>query len=73
MYLVVPDYALYEHQHWPSRYNQDHKHSFSLTLTRENVKRNNHWHIDDDIKPLFNKHGMEIFLHNCRTGIMIIP
>lgn len=30
LYFVVPDYALFEGGEWPSRYNGDHKHSFSL-------------------------------------------
>lgn len=30
MYIVVPDYDLYEHCQWPSRFNGDHKWSFSL-------------------------------------------
>lgn len=43
MLLFVPDYCLYEHLTWPSRYNPDHKATFSLTLTRAKVGRNNHW------------------------------
>lgn len=30
MLIVVPDFVLYEHQQWPSRFNDDHKASFSL-------------------------------------------
>lgn len=30
LYFVVPDYELYEDQVWPSRFNPDHKASFSL-------------------------------------------
>src|ERR1700745_3871055 len=30
LYLVVPDYELYEKGRWPSRFNPDHKASFSL-------------------------------------------
>lgn len=30
LYVVVPDYLLYERKNWPSRYNGDHKASFSL-------------------------------------------
>src|SRR5260370_26038229 len=26
--VLPPDYELYEHRHWPSRYNPDHKHAF---------------------------------------------
>jgi len=28
--ITVPDEELYEHLHWPSRYNSDHKWSFTL-------------------------------------------
>lgn len=30
MIVVVPDFMLYEQFQWPSRYNSDHKHRFSL-------------------------------------------
>lgn len=47
LYIVVPDYALYEHLGWPSKGNPDHKYSFSLDLTREQVGRTNHYHLKD--------------------------
>jgi predicted SAM-dependent methyltransferase len=28
---LIPDYILYEQKHWPSIYNSDHKHSFSIS------------------------------------------
>ncbi len=45
LYFVVPDFLLYEKLCFPSRYNSDHKHTFSLTshLIRAQVKRDNHW------------------------------
>lgn len=43
LYIVVPDYTLYEQHSWPSRYNGDHKHSFSMHLERTSVDRINHW------------------------------
>lgn len=47
VYVVVPDYTLYEHHRWPSVYNGEHKHSFSLWLTPEKVRRQNHWLIGE--------------------------
>lgn len=47
LYIVVPDFGLYEKFHWPSLYNPDHKWTFSLKLTRRDVGRDNHFHIGD--------------------------
>jgi hypothetical protein len=30
--ITVPDFDLYEHTNWPSRFNGDHKHSFTLNV-----------------------------------------
>jgi hypothetical protein len=43
IYVVVPDFELYEHGGWPSRYNENHRHTFSLTVERERTGRYNHW------------------------------
>lgn len=43
LYIVVPDYLLYEHMQWPSRFNPDHKQSFSGVFSRKLVQRGNHW------------------------------
>jgi SAM-dependent methyltransferase len=43
-YFVVPDFELYEKGQWPSRYNPDHKASFSLATT---TGRLNHYLIPD--------------------------
>jgi SAM-dependent methyltransferase len=43
LYVIIPDYQFYEKLTWPSRFNRDHKQSFSLTISREQVKRSNHW------------------------------
>jgi SAM-dependent methyltransferase len=32
--ITIPDFALYEHGCWPSKYNPDHKSSWSLTITQ---------------------------------------
>ena len=60
MYLVVPDYALYEKMRFPSRFNPDHKQTFSLDLTRDQVRRANHWHIGRDLRPLLVALGIDI-------------
>jgi predicted SAM-dependent methyltransferase len=44
LYVVVPDFALYEKSRWPSTYNPDHKSSFSLTIR---ARRMSHYLIDD--------------------------
>lgn len=59
LYLVVPDFSLYEKGRWPSRFNADHKHSFSLYITREQQKRATHWHVGD-LMPLFLKNGLTL-------------
>lgn len=43
LYVVVPDFTLYEQHRWPSRWNPDHKHSFSTWVTRDQVRRDTHW------------------------------
>jgi ubiquinone/menaquinone biosynthesis C-methylase UbiE len=43
LYVVVPDYLLYEKLTFPSRHNSDHKHSFSLDIPRARTRRENHW------------------------------
>jgi len=52
LYIVVPDYTLYEKRTWPSLFNCDHKHSFSLTIVRETVNRSNHFNILENMVPL---------------------
>jgi len=60
LYIVVPDYDLYEKGRWPSKYNPDHKHSFSINKTRIDVERNNHFNICIDIFPILRKLYIEI-------------
>lgn len=33
VYVVVPEWTLYEHRQWPSRHNRDHRASFALIST----------------------------------------
>ena len=47
LYFVVPDYVLYEKMRFPSIHNTDHKNSFSCHITRDQVKRTNHYHVSD--------------------------
>ncbi len=49
LYIVVPDYTLYEHNCWPSKYNSNHKVSFSCSVTRTDVMRKNHYCLPDDL------------------------
>jgi SAM-dependent methyltransferase len=44
LYVVVPDFSLYEKKCWPSRYNPDHKASFSLDLP---LARANHYLVNN--------------------------
>lgn len=64
LYATVPDYILYEKLRFPSIYNPDHKNSFSIYLTREKIKRNNHYH-SDDIKDILTK-------LNCKTITIVL-
>jgi SAM-dependent methyltransferase len=59
VYTVVPDYVLYEKMCWPSRFNGDHKQSFSFMITRQAVVRPNHYHIQQDLVPLIKSLGAE--------------
>jgi predicted SAM-dependent methyltransferase len=55
LYIVVPDYILYEKMTWPSMFNPDHKQSFSVIVQRRTVMRPNHFHIATDLVPLLNE------------------
>jgi ubiquinone/menaquinone biosynthesis C-methylase UbiE len=55
VYFVIPEYRMYEKCRWPSSYNGDHKSSFSLHMTRQEVGRDNHYHIYYDLLPLVSK------------------
>jgi predicted SAM-dependent methyltransferase len=60
LYIVVPDWDLYEHGIWPSTKNSDHKHSFSLRVTQKELGRNSHWSIYEDIAPVLSENGLEL-------------
>ena len=57
--IIVPDYELYEHNCWPSQFNEEHLSSFSLTVSRYDVKRTNHYHIPSQIVPVLHTLGIE--------------
>jgi len=52
LYIVVPEYVMYEKCCWPSRFNADHKQTFSVWVKRTKVKRTNHWHIGNVMREL---------------------
>ena len=49
LYITVPDFDLYEKGIFPSRFNGDHKHTFSTIKTKESVGRNNHYLLPNDL------------------------
>jgi SAM-dependent methyltransferase len=59
LYLVVPDWSLYEKEQWPSRFNSTHRHTFSLEKSRDELGRTDHHHIHADIVPVLRRCGME--------------
>ena len=60
LYLVVPDFELYEKSRWPSRFNDGHRRSFSTTVTRAVTGRDSHWHVDRDLRPLLDSLGLAV-------------
>jgi predicted SAM-dependent methyltransferase len=60
LYFAVPDFELYEKSNWPSNYNKDHKHSFSIDIKREEIQRENHWNIKENLEPLLNKFNFKV-------------
>lgn len=61
LYFVVPEYVLYEGIKFPSVYNYDHKQTFSYYITKEQVKRDNHYHCTEIMKIIEN-FNMEIIV-----------
>lgn len=59
VYMTVPDFILYEHCNWPSKYNGDHKHTFSLSLSRKFVGRDNHYG-PQELTDLFKRTGFKV-------------
>jgi SAM-dependent methyltransferase len=55
LYVVVPDFHLYEKEIWPSGKNLDHKHSFSTKLTQKEAGRPTHWSVYTDLEPILSQ------------------
>jgi len=60
LYVVVPDFTLYEKNYYPSRFNGDHKHTFSMTVSRKGEGRVTHWHLKEDFVPLLRSLGVDV-------------
>jgi SAM-dependent methyltransferase len=61
LFITVPDWKLYEHEHWPSVFNLDHKATFSLTVKRPDVSgRKDHYHIWDDLLRIYRANNLQI-------------
>ncbi|MDO8493153.1 MAG: class I SAM-dependent methyltransferase [bacterium] len=60
LYIVIPDYILYEKMRWPSLFNPDHKQSFSPIITRDMTGRENHHHLEQDLAPILNSLAFRI-------------
>lgn len=59
LYFTVPDFVLYEKMLFPSKFNGDHKNTFSCYFKREKVNnRKTHYHYDD-IDRIFKKIGLQ--------------
>ena len=64
LYVVVPDFELYEKNRWPSCFNPDHKFSFSLSVR---LDRDTHYFIHDLVVWLDRERGvstLETWLEN---------
>ena len=61
LYFVIPEYVLYEKMTFPSVYNYDHKQTFSYYITKDQVKRKNHYHYTEINKILENL-NMEVVI-----------
>jgi predicted SAM-dependent methyltransferase len=57
LFIVVPDWRLYEHRTWPGKFNGDHKFTFSLD---EHVDRPDHYHIPSRLLPHLESLGVKI-------------
>jgi len=60
IYITIPDYTLYEKERWPSRFNSDHKCSFSISKTRDEVGRDSHFNIKNDLDPIMVELGCRL-------------
>ena len=58
IFFTVPDFTLYEKHRFPSVYNSDHKHTFSMHINRIVTGRDNHFNIGYDLFPILEKHNI---------------
>ena len=63
LHFSVPDYTLYEKDTFPSLFNPDHKHTFSIKIQREEVGRNNHFH-KNDIEKILKDNDFDLLEFN---------
>lgn len=57
LFIIIPDWRLYEHCRWPATFNPDHKFTFSLDIKLE---RKDHYHIPSQIIPLLNRLNVNV-------------
>ena len=57
LYIVVPDYTLYEKERWPSIQSGEHLFTFSTHISKGYAGRNNHINIVSDMVPVMRDLG----------------
>lgn len=60
MFILIPDFDLYERGVYPSLRNSDHKHTFSINKTKSDVGRDNHYCVMTDLYKIFKKNKLKI-------------
>lgn len=62
LFIVVPDYELYEKKQWPSIFVNEHEHqcSFSMNVRRSLTDRDSHYNIEQDLIPILNNAGFKV-------------
>ena len=75
LFVVVPEYILYEKMQFPSVFNTDHKNTYSCFLDKEKTKRDNHFHSNDIVKILenLNMEVLEVSLEDQNYDYNISP
>ena len=75
LFVVVPEYVLYEKMQFPSVFNYDHKSTYSWYIDKDKVKRENHFYKDDIIRILenLNMEVLEVRLEDDNYDYSINP
>jgi len=60
LYIIIPDFTLYEKDHWPSIISGEHVSTFSINKTRGEVGRSNHTSILHDMVPIMRDLGCNL-------------